>query len=322
MQAKTKGVVLISVLLIVLLLSSVAVIMGNNYLISLKRASYLEFQTNSLNFFRNIESLALKKIDQELRFNSNFHNKKNSLFLNNFTFETDKGKIFGQIVDTSNCFNINAMVVRTESNFVPNKKTLLAFQRLMELREIDSSLVDEAIDQIIDWIDLDSNPRAYGLEDYYYSGPLNTPKEYSGKRLFYSVEELKSLPAIRAIGWNIFNDHFCALPESKDFSLNINALNLEDSYLLASLFTNLQLSDAEYIITNIGEEGVRSQTELSKLFPSYELDPKNGLINYSSKSFSLITSISYKDFNSESISKIYYGNNKNSYIISRIYNGI
>jgi type II secretory pathway component PulK len=113
MQAKTKGVVLISVLLIVLLLSSVAVIIGNNYLISLKRASYLEFQTNSLNFFRNIESLALKKIDQELRFNSNFHNKKNSLFLNNFTFETDKGRIFGQIVDTSNCFNINAMVVRT-----------------------------------------------------------------------------------------------------------------------------------------------------------------------------------------------------------------
>tara|TARA_B110000467_G_scaffold155034_1_gene166892 strand:- start:422 stop:592 length:171 start_codon:yes stop_codon:yes gene_type:complete len=50
MQAKTKGVVLISVLLIVLLLSSVAVIIGNNYLISLKRASYLEFQTNSLNF--------------------------------------------------------------------------------------------------------------------------------------------------------------------------------------------------------------------------------------------------------------------------------
>ena len=192
----------------------------------------------------------------------------------------------------------------------------------MEFREIDNSLVDEAIDQIIDWIDLDSNPRAYGLEDYYYSGPLNTPREYSGKRLFYSVEELKSLPAIRSIGWDIFNNDFCALPESKDFSLNINTLNLQDSYLLASLFIDLQLSDAEYIITNIPEEGVKSHTELSKLFPSYELDPKNGLINYSSKSFSLITSISYKDFNSESISKIYYGDNKNSYIISRIYNGI
>ena len=74
MQTKTKGVVLISVLLIVLLLSSVAVVIGNNYLISLKRAAFLEFQTISLNLFRNIESLALRKINEELRLNNTFHN--------------------------------------------------------------------------------------------------------------------------------------------------------------------------------------------------------------------------------------------------------
>ena len=56
-----KGVVLISVLLTILLLSSVAVVIGNNYLISLKRAAYLEFQSISLESFKNIESLALKK---------------------------------------------------------------------------------------------------------------------------------------------------------------------------------------------------------------------------------------------------------------------
>ena len=322
MQTKTKGVVLISVLLIVLLLSSVAVVMGNNYLISLKRASYLEFQTSSLNFFRNIESLAIRKIDQELRFNSTFHNKQNSLFLNHFVFETDKGRIFGQISDESSCFNINSMVIRAESNFVPNKKSIKAFRSFMDLMEVDNSLVDEAIDQIIDWIDLDSNPRAYGLEDYYYSGPLNTPKEYTGRRLFYSVQELKSLPAIRSIGWDIFNNNFCALPESKDFSININTLGLEQAYLLSSLFLNLPLNDAEYIIMNLPENGVRNQGELASLFPSYSLDAENGIISFSSKSFRLTTSINYESFNSKSVSRIYYGNNKNSYIISRIYNGI
>ena len=70
MQSKTKGVVLISVLLTVLLLSSVAVLNGNNYFVSFKRAQYLEFQTVSLNIFTSIESLALKKINNELRFNS------------------------------------------------------------------------------------------------------------------------------------------------------------------------------------------------------------------------------------------------------------
>ena len=66
-----KGVVLITVLLIILLLSSIAVVIGNNYLISLKRAAYLEFQSSSLNIFKNIESLAIKKIDIELNFNTN-----------------------------------------------------------------------------------------------------------------------------------------------------------------------------------------------------------------------------------------------------------
>ena len=64
MQSKTKGVVLISVLLTVLLLSSVAVLIGNNYFVSFKRAQYLEFQTVSFNIFTSIESLALKKINE------------------------------------------------------------------------------------------------------------------------------------------------------------------------------------------------------------------------------------------------------------------
>ena len=69
MNTKDKGVVLISILLIVLLLSSVAVLFGNKYFLSLKRAQYIEFQTMSLNIFRNIESLAKDKIEKELRFN-------------------------------------------------------------------------------------------------------------------------------------------------------------------------------------------------------------------------------------------------------------
>ena len=110
MHYKTKGVVLISVLLTVLLLSSIAVVIGNNYFVSFKRAQYLEFQTVSLNIFSSIESLALKKIDNELRFNSKVHANNNALFTNDFIFETQKGLVIGKIIDASNCFNINALV--------------------------------------------------------------------------------------------------------------------------------------------------------------------------------------------------------------------
>ena len=40
---------------------------------------------------------------------------------------------------------------------------ILRFLKLMTFNDVDLNLADEAIDQIIDWIDKDSNPRAYGL---------------------------------------------------------------------------------------------------------------------------------------------------------------
>ena len=321
MHYKTKGVVLISVLLTVLLLSSIAVVIGNNYFVSFKRAQYLEFQTVSLNIFSSIESLALKKIDNELRFNSKFHAKNNALFTNDFIFETQKGLVSGKIIDSSNCFNINSLVIRNKNTYKPNKENIAIFERLLSLSEIENNLIDEAIDQIIDWIDADDNPRAFGLEDYYYSGPLNIPKEYTSARIFYSIQEIKSLPAIRDIGWQVFEKYFCALPDN-DLSININTITGNKSLLLSSLFENLPYSDAEYVIDNIPEDGIKNLNELSNLFPSYKLEKSQNFLNFSSSHFELVTSLSYESYYSESKSKIYYGANNNSYIISRIYNGI
>ena len=321
MHYKTKGVVLISVLLTVLLLSSIAVVIGNNYFVSFKRAQYLEFQTVSLNIFSSIESLALKKIDNELRFNTKFHAKNNALFTNDFIFKTQKGVVSGKIIDSSNCFNINALVSRNNNTYKPNKENIAIFERLLSLSEIENNLIDEAIDQIIDWVDADDNPRAFGLEDYYYSGPLNNPKEYTSARIFYSIQEIKSLPAIRAIGWEVFIKYFCALPHN-DLSININTITGNKSLLLSSLFENLPYSDAEYVIDNIPEDGIKNLNELSNLFPSYKLEKSQNYLNFSSSHFELVTSLSYESYYSESKSKIYYGANNNSYIISRIYNGI
>ncbi|MDB2534456.1 type II secretion system minor pseudopilin GspK [Gammaproteobacteria bacterium] len=321
MHYKTKGVVLISVLLTVLLLSSIAVVIGNNYFVSFKRAQYLEFQTVSLNIFSSIESLALKKIDNELRFNSKFHAKNNALFTNDFIFETQKGLVSGKIIDSSNCFNINSLVIKNKNTYKPNKENIAIFERLLSLSEIENNLIDEAIDQIIDWIDADDNPRAFGLEDYYYSGPLNNPKEYTSARIFYSIQEIKSLPAIRDIGWQVFEKYFCALPDN-DLSININTITGNKSLLLSSLFENLPYSDAEYVIDNIPEDGIKNLNELSNLFPSYKLEKSQNYLNFSSSHFELVTSLSYESYYSESKSKIYYGANNNSYIISRIYNGI
>ena len=322
MHSKDKGVVLISILLIVLLLSSVAVLFGNKYFLSLKRAQYIEFQTLSLNIFRNMESLAQDKIEKELRFNSNKLTIDNPIINEPMLFNLNGADIVGKISDYGNCFNINSIVTLNDSNYVENKNASAAFRKILSLNEIDNNIIEEVIDQTIDWIDKDANPRAYGLEDYYYSGPLHSPREYTGMRLMVSIDELKSIPAVKQIDWNIFKNYFCAIPVLNELSLNINTLDLEDAYLLSSIFSNLTLKDAEYILDNIPKSGFDDLNNFIRSFPDLDLELAYGNIGVTSNIFELNSELNFNEFASNSKSIIIYEGNNNGFIISRIYNGI
>ena len=322
MHSKDKGVVLISILLIVLLLSSVAVLFGNKYFLSLKRAQYIEFQTLSLNIFRNMESLAQNKIEKELRFNSNKLTKNNPIINEPMLFNLNGADIVGKISDYGNCFNINSIVTLNDSNYVENKNASAAFRKILSLNEIDNNIIEEVIDQTIDWIDKDANPRAYGLEDYYYSGPLHSPREYTGMRLMVSIDELKSIPAVKQIDWNIFKNYFCAIPALNELSLNINTLDLEDAYLLSSIFSNLTVKDAEYILDNIPKSGFDDLNNFIRSFPDLDLELAYGNIGVTSNIFELNSELNFNEFVSNSKSIIIYEGNNNGFIISRIYNGI
>ena len=322
MHSKDKGVVLISILLIVLLLSSVAVLFGNKYFLSLKRAQYIEFQTLSLNVFRNMESLAQDKIEKELRFNSNKLTKDNPIINEPMIFNLNGADIVGKISDYGNCFNINSIVTLNDSNYVENKNAAAAFRKILSLNEIDNNVIEEVIDQTIDWIDKDANPRAYGLEDYYYSGPLHSPREYTGMRLMVSIDELKSLPAVKQIDWDVFKNYFCAIPIHNELSLNINTLDLEDAYLLSSIFSNLTIKDAEYILDNIPKSGFDDLNNFIRSFPDLDLELAYGNIEVKSNIFELNSELNFNEFVSSSKSIIIYEDNNNGFIISRIYNGI
>ena len=322
MHSKDKGVVLISILLIVLLLSSVAVLFGNKYFLSLKRAQYIEFQTLSLNIFRNMESLAQDKIEKELRFNSNKLTIDNPIINEPMLFNLNGADIVGKISDYGNCFNINSIVTLNDSNYVENKNASAAFRKILSLNEIDNNIIEEVIDQTIDWIDKDANPRAYGLEDYYYSGPLHSPREYTGMRLMVSIDELKSIPAVKQIDWNIFKNYFCAIPVLNELSLNINTLDLEDAYLLSSIFANLTVKDAEYILDNIPKSGFDDLNNFIRSFPDLDLELAYGNIGVTSNIFELNSELNFNEFASNSKSIIIYEGNNNGFIISRIYNGI
>ena len=322
MKFRNKGVVLISILLIVLLLSAVAITFGNKYLVSLKRAQYIEFQSLSLNAFRNVEAMSLNKIDKFSRFNSSNLTKENPLLTDEIYFEINGATIVGSIDDASNCFNINSLVRAGKEDYQENKKSMNAFRELMYLAEVDNNVAEEIIDQIIDWVDKNSNPRAYGLEDYYYSGPLHNPREFSGGRLLIDIEELKSIPSVRLVDWDIFKEFFCAYPFATNLKLNINTLDKNNILLLTAFFPKIDIKDSEYIIENIPLNGFQDINAFLQSFDDIDLSSPNGEILFTSDIFNIETVIDYEGYSASSKSTLIYGKNKNGYILSRTYNGI
>ena len=322
MKFRNKGVVLISILLIVLLLSAVAITFGNKYLVSLKRAQYIEFQSLSLNAFRNVEAMSLNKIDKFSRFNSSNLTKENPLLTDEIYFEINGATIVGSIDDASNCFNINSLVKAGKDDYQENKKSMNAFRELMYLAEVDNNVAEEIIDQIIDWVDKNSNPRAYGLEDYYYSGPLHNPREFSGGRLLIDIEELKSIPSVRLVDWDIFKEFFCAYPFATNLKLNINTLDKNNILLLTAFFPKIDIKDSEYIIENIPVNGFQDINTFLQAFEDIDLSSPNGEVIFTSDIFNIETVIDYEGYSASSKSTLIYGKNKNGYILSRTYNGI
>ena len=311
MKFRNKGVVLISILLIVLLLSAVAITFGNKYLVSLKRAQYIEFQSLSLNAFRNVEAMSLNKIDKFSRFNSSNLTKENPLLTDEIYFEINGATIVGSIGDASNCFNINSLVRAGKEDYQENKKSMNAFRELMYLAEVDNNVAEEIIDQIIDWIDKNSNPRAYGLEDYYYSGPLHNPREFSGGRLLIDIEELKSIPSVRLVDWDIFKEFFCAYPFATNLKLNINTLDKNNILLLTAFFPKIDIKDSEYIIENIPLNGFQDINTFLQAFEDIDLSSPNGEVIFTSDIFNIETVIDYEGYSASSKSTLIYGKNKN-----------
>ena len=106
-----RGVVLISVLLIVLILSGISVSLGEIFFKSIKRSTYIEFQSTSIQLQRNMESLGIDLIDQNLRYNQGYLTKDDQLLKDEIFFESNGFLIRSRLADTSNCFNLNSLLI-------------------------------------------------------------------------------------------------------------------------------------------------------------------------------------------------------------------
>ncbi len=319
MHTHNKGIVLISVLFIVLMLSAIGASMSKTYFLSLKRESFVSFENNAIQYSNNIETLSKQEILKQFRPTRRYTSKSMSLFSDPIRVETENGELIARINDASGCYNINSLVESINKEYIPNTRAILGLKRLFELLDYDDNQVNELIDQMLDWIDKDTQPRSDGLEDYFYTGPMSEVKQYTAERLFYHTSELRNLPASRYIDWTHVDKYLCAYPSTEEFKVNINMLNESHDYLLAALIPTININDARAMIQEIPEDGFTNANELYSSFPDIKFNQTLLPISLTSEVFILETMINNQEFQVNSRTLIEIKNNQAN-VLSRFYN--
>ncbi len=134
-----------------------------------------------------------------------------------------------QVQDAQGCFNLNVLSL-------PAGETDLAEQRLRRLLALLDLSADIA-DQLLDWLDEDTNARFAGAEDDAYSRrrpPMRTPNAPLG-----DISELRLLPAMDAEAYAALAPLVCALPAQA--GINVNSA---PPLLLMALAEGLRLGQA------------------------------------------------------------------------------
>ncbi len=298
-----RGVVLISVLLIVLILSGISVSLGEIFFKSIKRSTYIEFQSTSIQLQRNMESLGIDLIDQNLRYNKGYLTKNDQLLKDEIFFESNGFLIRSRLVDTSNCFNLNSLLISAENNKLPNDRSISVLSNMLLFLNYEDRQIDSLIDQIIDWVDYDDQPRSNGYEDYFYTGPINVPRQYTSKRTLYDFSELNNLPASREFDLNDLKKYMCVIPYSEKTNINVNTLELEDALVLAS-YLGISIDDAEYLIMNNPIDGFKTIEEFKDVFVNYLPDKSMNNFSTNTESFYLISDTIYENYTFKSKSLI------------------
>lgn len=319
MSTNTRGVVLISVMMIMLILSAIGVSLSQNYFLALKREGYVNFENNVFQYIRAIEVLSEEEMKKQFTPQRSSTNQSMPFFSQPISVQSDYGAILANAKDASSCFNLNNLFIYQNQQFVANEKSIKGFKKMLLLLEYDEAEIDPLIDQILDWVDLDDEPRTYGLEDYFYTGPVSQVKQYSSQRLFYHKSELMSLPSINYFNWNEIKNYLCAHPLIDNSGININHLKEEDALLLASIIPGIDISDAESIILEIPLEGFESLNDLYLAFPNVSFNESFLPISLTTNLIWIDTEIVHENANMDARTLFQIKNNE-TIILNRFYN--
>ena len=313
------GVILITTLLIVMILSIISVQISKNFYISLKREAYLDFKNLSHQMLMSSEKQAIKSLQKNIKSFQSKLTLNDSILNNKFYFQNDLMVLEVSVLDASNCFNLNSLFKPSGNSYEIRPLYKAWLKRYLKLKQFNEADIESFIDQLVDWVDRDNQPLNFGAENYFYIGPASKISQFTPKRLLVDISEINNFPIMERIDYRDLITNLCVLPNRNNQIININSLVQSDSLLIAAFFDEENLEYTASQILNMPKNGYDDANVFIDKFNQASKFPSQ-VLSINSQTFKLQSDIINENFSANLETLVILDISNSAEVISRTFN--
>lgn len=313
------GVILITTLLIVMILSIISVQISKNFYISLKREAYLDFKNLSHQMLMSSEKQAIKSLQKNIKSFQSKLTLNDSLLNNKFYFQNDLMILEVSVLDASNCFNLNSLFKPSGNSYEIRPLYKAWLKRYLKLKQFNEADIESFIDQLVDWVDRDNQPLNFGAENYFYIGPASKISQFTPKRLLVDISEINNFPIMERVDYRDLITNLCVFPNRNNQIININSLVQSDSLLIAAFFDEENLEYIASQILNMPKNGYDDVNVFIDQFNQASKFPSQ-VLSINSQTFILQSDIINENFSANLETLVILDNSNSAEVLGRTFN--
>ena len=230
-KKKQRGLALITVLMILAIMVTVATTMSGRLVLVLKRTEGIIFSQKSYWYGQGAAELGRMVLNEDFS-DSKVTSLDQMWATPGMIFPLDNGQITGQIKDLRSCFNVNSLIKPAKKS--DSDVVLDQFETLFEAIGVDDYSAGIIVESTRDWIDDDNDSEnSQGAEDSFYQG-LNVPY-LAANNLLVEISELRAIQGVDKDIYKKIEPYLCAIP-SEEQKINVNTVSVDQPEILYALF--------------------------------------------------------------------------------------
>ena len=288
-KSKNTGVALVTVLVIVAIVSTIAADIAMSQQLWISQQQNLKDRAQADWVERGAQQYAAMTLDRDKQQNK-IDDLNEPWAALRPPLQAEGGKVAVSIEDLQGRFNLNDLYQKGKYN----ADFGAIFRRLLANAGINANVQDA----LLDWMDNDSRPRTSGAEDDYYQNL--TPGYRAANQPMQSVRELLLVKGFTPDTVNKLEAIATALPQPT--AININTAPAE---VLAALFDGMPLQGAKKIIEYRKQHPFQSVAQLKDAMPASYSIPNESLLTTSSEFFLVRSTVQFGHYYQNSLAYLH-----------------